>query len=281
MARSIMHVDSAAWQRHDLFGAGQIVAVADSGLDTGMIATLSPDFAGRIVATHVLSAGGDLGDSNGHGTHVAGSVAGAGIQSGANPALHQYGGSFAGVAPEAGLVIQAFEALPDGSTIGLPSDYYTLFSQAYADGARLHTNNWGDYTGPITDTAAAFGGYTYGAQRADQFLWDHPDMTIFFAAGNSGKDGTPGALGFCTGGDGVVDPDSLLAPGTAKNVVTVGASESSRNTGGLAGTPWLLLSFCFAAQPIASDVLSNNPMAWRPSPRAAQPTTGAPSRISS
>ena len=33
-------------------------------------------------------------------------------------------------------------------------------------------------------------------------------MTVFFAAGNQGSDGTPGALGFCTGGDGVVDPDS-------------------------------------------------------------------------
>jgi uncharacterized repeat protein (TIGR01451 family) len=258
VARSIMHVDSAAWQRHGLFGSGQIVAVADSGLDTGTLATISPDFAGRIVATHVLSAGGDLADSHGHGTHVAGSAAGAGTQSGANPALHQYGGSFAGVAPEAGLVIQAFEALPDGSTIGIPSDYYTLFSQAYNDGARLHTNSWGDLTGPVTDTEAVFGGYTYGSQRADQFVWDHPDITIFFAAGNSGADGNPGALGFCTGGDGLVDPDSLLAPGTAKNVITVGASENMRATGGLANIPWLLLSFCFTAQPISTDLLSNN-----------------------
>src|SRR6185295_2654750 len=76
IARSIMHVDASAWQHYGLYGAGQIVAVADSGLDTGNPATLSPDFAGRIVATHVLSAGGDLGDWFGHGTHVAGSVAG-------------------------------------------------------------------------------------------------------------------------------------------------------------------------------------------------------------
>lgn len=258
VARSIMHVDSAAWQRRGLFGAGQIVAVADSGLDTGETATLSPDFAGRIVATHVLSAGGDLGDSFGHGTHVAGSIAGAGVQSGANPAAHQYGGSFAGVAPEASLVILAFETLPDGSIVGLDPDYYQLFATAYADGARLQTNSWGDLTGPITDTAASFGGYPYGSQRTDQFLWEHKDMSIFFAAGNSGKDGTPGALGFCTGGDGVIDPDSLLEPGTAKNVVTVGASESLRLTGGASGVPWLLFSFCFATQPVATDLPSNN-----------------------
>ncbi|HET9222695.1 MAG TPA: S8 family serine peptidase [Roseiflexaceae bacterium] len=259
VARTIMHVDTAAWQGQNLFGANQVVAVADSGLDTGVMATISPDFAGRIIATHVLSAGGELGDQHGHGTHVAGSVAGAGVQSGANPGQHHYAGSFAGVAPEAQLVVQAFEALPDGTTIGVPSDYYTLFQQAYADGARIHTNSWGDYTGPIADPEASFGGYPSGAQRTDQFIWDHPDMAVFFAAGNSGADGTPGALGFCTGGNGVVDPDSLLSPGTAKNVVTVGAAETQRASGGASQTPWLLLSFCFATQPISTDLVSNNP----------------------
>lgn len=258
VARAIMNVN-AVWQGSALYGAGQIVGVLDSGLDTGNFATLSPDFTGRIVATHVLSPTGDLADQNGHGTHVAGSIAGAGVQSGAMTVTHQYSGSFAGVAPEAGLVVQAFEADSQGQIFGLPDDYYPLFNQAYADGARLHSNSWGDYTGPITDTAAAYGGYPFGSQRTDQFIWDHPDMTIFFAAGNSGVDGTPGALGFCTGGDGVIDPDSLLAPGTAKNVVTVGAAESQRSSGGLSGFPWILLSFCFGVNPIATDLISNNP----------------------
>ncbi|MGH2593199.1 MAG: S8 family serine peptidase, partial [Anaerolineae bacterium] len=257
VARTIMRVDPV-WQNRSLFGAGQIVAITDSGLDTGITATLSPDFAGRLVATHVLTTTGDLGDNIGHGTHVAGSVAGAGVQSGANPAQHQYTGSFAGVAPEAGMVIQAFEADIFGAITGLPDDYYQLYSQSYADGARLHTNSWGDYTGPITDTEAAFGGYPYGSQRTDQFVWDNPDMAIFFAAGNSGVDGTPGPLGLCIGGDGVIDPDSLLAPGTAKNVITVGASENQRSSGGLSGLPWLLLNFCFATQPIATDLISNH-----------------------
>jgi len=260
VARSILHVESA-WQGASLFGAGQIVAIADSGLDTGITATLSPDFAGRLVATHVLSDGGDLGDNFGHGTHVAGSVAGAGVQSGADPAQHNYAGSFAGAAPEASLVIQAFETdLTTGEIIGLPEDYYTLFDQAYADGARLHTNSWGDITGPVTDTEAAYGGYPYGSQRTDQFIWDHPDMAIFFAAGNSGIDGIPIIPGLlCVGGDGVIDSDSLLAPGTAKNVITVGASENLRSSGGLSAFPWLLVSFCFATNPIAADLTSNNP----------------------
>src|SRR5574341_1703799 len=249
-ARAIMQVDPV-WQNHQLFGTGQIIAIADSGLDTGDMNTMSPDFAGRIVATHVLSPTGDLGDNFGHGTHVAGSVAGAGVQSGADPSQHAYTGSFAGVAPEASLDIQAFEIGPDGSIIGLDPDYYLLFAQAYADGARLHTNSWGDPTD--------FGGYPYGSQRTDQFMWENPDMTIFFAAGNSGTDGTPDTL--CSG-NGVVDPDSLNTPGTAKNVITVGATESNRSDTGVGSLPWLFLSLgstsCFFNAPIAFDPLADN-----------------------
>ncbi len=256
-ARTIMDVNTV-WQNTPLFGNGQIIAIADSGLDTGTQGTLSPDFAGRIVATYPLAPSGDWADQHGHGTHVAGSAAGAGVQSGANPGLGDYANSFAGVAPAASLVIQGFEVDINGAIIGLPADYSLLFTQAYTSGAHLHSNSWGDVTGPITDTAAAYGGYPYGAQRTDDFIWTHPDMTIFAAAGNSGKDGVPGAFGFCTGGNGVIDPDSLLSPGTAKNVITVGASESNKNEGPLQGVPWLLLSFCFATQPIASDIIANN-----------------------
>jgi hypothetical protein len=256
-ARAIMGVNDV-WQSVPLFGSGQTIAIADSGLDTGLMGTLSPDFAGRIVATHILAPGGDWADQHGHGTHVAGSAVGAGVQSGANPGAGDYTNSFAGVAPEAGLVVQGFEVAPNGEIIGIPADYYQLFDQAYNSGARIHSDSWGDVTGPITDTAAAFGGYPYGAQRTDEFIWDHPDMSIFAAAGNSGKDGTPGVFGFCTDGNGVVDPDSLLSPATAKNVITVGASESNKDEGPLQGFPWLLISFCFLTEPIASDIIANN-----------------------
>jgi uncharacterized repeat protein (TIGR01451 family) len=260
VARTIMHVDSA-WQDHGLYGAGQIIGIADSGLDTGNPATLSPDFAGRLVATHVLAAGGDLADTYGHGTHVAGSAAGAGAQSGAQPAQHRYAGSFAGVAPEAGLVIQAFEADSQGSIIGLDPDYYKLFAQAYADGARLHSDSWGDTTSAVPGPAQ-YGGYPSGSRDADRFMWEHPDMAIFFAAGNSGRDGVPNSSSFCEGGDGVIDPDSLLAPGTAKNVITVGVAESQRASGGHSTLPWFYFdtfSFCFATAPIRDDLSSDNP----------------------
>ena len=242
---------------HGRYGAGQIVAIADSGLDVGETGALSADFDSRVVATHVLVVDEDWDDNNGHGTHTAGSLAGSGVLSGSIPATSSYDGSFAGIAPEASLVVQAFEADASGVVTGLPADLVTLFQQAYDDGARIHSDSWGDYTGPTADSEAAFGGYPFWSQRTDQFIWDHPDFAVFVAAGNSGIDGIPGPLGFCTGGDGVVDPDSLLAPATAKNVVTVGASESVRSTG-LGPAPWLLISFCFATEPIASDTLSDD-----------------------
>jgi subtilisin family serine protease len=261
VARGIMRVNET-WAARNRFGAGQIVAIADSGLDTGNLGTLSPDFSGRLAATHSLVAGQNWDDGFGHGTHVAGSLLGAGVQSGANPATHSYTTSFAGVAPEASAVIQAFEVGASGEITGLPDDYAVLFGQAYADGARLHSDSWGGNTGPITDTEAAFGGYDYGTQRTDQFIYEHPDMSIVVAAGNSGVDGTPieilPGLPICLDGDGVVDPDSLLAPGTAKNVITVGASENLRSSGGIAGSGWSALSLCFLANPIASDLTSNN-----------------------
>ncbi|UCC54128.1 MAG: hypothetical protein JSV68_09170, partial [Anaerolineaceae bacterium] len=64
VARSIMGVNSA-WQDAPVFGSGQIVGIADSGLDTGAQGTLSPDFAGRVLATYGLAPDGDWADQHG------------------------------------------------------------------------------------------------------------------------------------------------------------------------------------------------------------------------
>lgn len=73
-----------------LSGAGIRVAVVDTGLDAA-----HPDFAQRVAASASF-VGGDSGDDNGHGTHVAGILAGDGSAS---------GGTYRGVAPGATLCV--------------------------------------------------------------------------------------------------------------------------------------------------------------------------------
>ena len=253
-ARGIMGVHMA-WSRvSGLYGAGQIVAVADTGLDTGNTSTLSDDFEGRLAVAYALGRPNDWSDDNGHGTHVAGSVLGNGALSGSNPAGHSYNSSFAGVAPEASLVFQSVAA-SDGSLSGIPADLNNLFQPPYSDGARVHTNSWGAPTGG-TQQQPTWGGYTMESRAADEFAWNHRQMTILFAAGNSGVDAD---------NNGVVDPDSIASPGTAKNVITVGASESFRLSGGYnmpASTACWTWCDCwpndYRALPLSSDPLSNS-----------------------
>lgn len=216
-----------------LYGSGQTVAVADTGLDTGNQSTLHPDVKGRVVKTYALGRPGDWSDPNGHGTHVAGSVLGNGTQSGSVPASHQYTNSYAGVAPEAQLVFQSVGDA-QGGLDGIPPNYGDLMRTAYNDGARIHTNSWG---------APAAGSYGDGSQQVDQAMWEHPDMLILFSAGNNGVDADS---------NGVIDPDSVGQPGTAKNVLTVGASENDRAS--IAAT-W----GASYGEPIASDKRADDP----------------------
>jgi hypothetical protein len=162
---------------------------------------------------------------------VTGSVLGNGataVAQGATPVP-------AGAAPEAKVFFQAIEqkvswktreevlaaGLNPGSNWppapvglrGIPEDLTALFQQAYLAGARIHTNSWG---------APGKGEYPPRSLAVDRFMWEHPDMLILFSAGNEGVD---------TDGSGVIDEDSVASPGTAKNCLTVGASENDRPRG--------------------------------------------------
>jgi serine protease AprX len=232
---------------HRLTGTDQIVAIADTGLDTGDPATVHADVRGRVKGivswpTNTVRApyvrnppGSDDGPADpdsGHGTHVTGSVLGNGkaaLNAASTPVP-------TGVAPEARVFFQAIGQKldwktadevraaglatfgpswpPDAASLwGLPSDLRLLFQEAYEAGARIHTNSWG---------AAVSGDYNSNAQLVDDFAWRHPDMLILFSAGNSGAD---------VDADGVIDADSVGSPGTAKNCLTVGAGENNRPAG--------------------------------------------------
>ena len=240
VARGFMGVPNA-WANTGLYGESQIVAVCDTGLDTGNAATIHNDFTGRLLAAHARGRVGDWSDPHGHGTHVAGSVLGSGVLSGSNPAAHSYGSSFAGVAPEATLVFQSI--LDDEGGLGGLGDHLDpLFQEAYADGARIHTNSWGEMN--------SAGKYKIRSLEVDEFCWNHKDMTVLFAAGNDGTDQNY---------DGIVDLGSVSAPSTAKNCISVGASESVRSSGGLSGYTWGgAWGSDFPVSPVAGDFISSN-----------------------
>ncbi|MHA1835848.1 MAG: S8 family peptidase, partial [Candidatus Odinarchaeia archaeon] len=71
-------------------GSGIKIAILDSGIDSS-----HPDFNNRIIAERSFVDGEDTSDLNGHGTHVAGIVAGSGEAS---------NGLYKGIAPEASLI---------------------------------------------------------------------------------------------------------------------------------------------------------------------------------
>jgi len=218
---------------YGLDGTGQIVAIADTGLDTGNMSTIHPDFAGRIL--HVFDMGRltNWSDTYYHGTHVAGSLLGSGASS---------SGQYRGGAPAAELVFQSI--MTANETLALPDDLNELYSPPYGLAARVHSDSWG---------SAVEGEYNLDAMTTDEFIWDHPDMLIVYAAGNSGTDYNR---------DGVVDARSLDSPASAKNVLAVGATESGRAPGSGGMTARTYASAWpadYRVEPIRSDLISSSP----------------------
>ena len=212
-------------------GAGQIVAIADTGLDESHL-----DFAGRIKGVVARGRPGDPSDPNGHGTHVAGSVLGNGAAS---------NGAIKGTAPEAQLFFQSLLDGDDGLG-GLPFELGELFDEAYAAGARIHNNSWGAATESV---------YRISSSEVDEFVRRRPDMLVVIAAGNEGSATRPK-----NAKPGFVDWLSIGSPATCKNALTVGASRSSRAVGAYAPhTYGELWGDAFPKQPIKDAPVSGDP----------------------
>jgi serine protease AprX len=211
-------------------GQGQIVAVADTGLDGS-----HPDFQGRVVGIVARGRPGDASDPHGHGTHVAGSVLGDGSAS---------GGLIRGVASKGKLF---FQSLLDaqGGLGGLPLNLSDLFDEAYQAGARIHNNSWGSATRSM---------YTINSIEVDEFLAQHRDMLVVISAGNEGT-----AANCVHTQRGFADWLSLGSPATSKNALTVGASRSCRTAGGYSGLTYSdVWPRDFPDPPIATEKISGN-----------------------
>lgn len=197
---------SAAWLK-GYSGSGQIGAFADTGLDTGDLESLHEDLLGRVLMGQALGLYSySWEDPNGHGTHVAGSIAGGGVLS--NGILK--GGAYNSMLIAQGMWSERLE------NFTVPSKLALLFDGAFQEGVHVHNNSWGSVLTP--------GAYDASAAEVDEWMYQHPEMLIVFAAGNSGADKDK---------DGRIDSGSLATPGTSKNALTVGASENDTSTGGI------------------------------------------------
>ena len=175
-------------------GDGQVVAVADTGFDKGSTSDvhIRPSPAAWPSCTRWADRPARRDDPDGHGTHVCGSVLGDGTSA-------TMGGAIQGTAPRARLLLQS---LIDsvGGLGGIPADLTDLFEPPYGDdGARVHTELLGRRRRRACPT-------TQSAREIDDFVWNHPDLVICFAAGNDGdrrqrrRRRRPGSVGSRGGG---------------------------------------------------------------------------------
>jgi subtilisin-like proprotein convertase family protein/subtilisin family serine protease len=201
------------------------IDVTDSGVDDGTDTPDHPDFyeSGSTLLpdrmNYQVNYSGDpqIRDCTGHGTNVA-SIA-AGYNSGANDADgFSYG---LGVAPRA--EIGSSKLFRCNGTAPGSFSPSTMASAAYTGDARISNNSWG------SGTALGWGSYTARSAEYDQLVRDaqtgtgaNEEMVEVFAAGNDGD----ARLGAENEGYG-----SISAEGSAKNVITVGASEGVRPSG--------------------------------------------------
>lgn len=227
----VLNVDS--FYAKGMMGQGQVVAVADTGLDTGDVNTMSADFQGQLKIGLAVGLGGhSWGDPEMHGTHVSGSILGNG---------HNSNNLIRGGAYEAQLVMMGMWS--DIMNNIVPPTLDKLYQTAFDNGARIQSNSWG--------APNSLGRYDNWAALTDQFMFDHPDFLAMFAAGNDGVDANR---------DGVIDEGSVGSPGTAKNVLTVGASKNLLLEGGIQRVMKDLRNGTtnWGVEPIASSKLSDD-----------------------
>lgn len=193
----------------NLTGAGVQVNVNDSGVDETHL-----DLSGRVF--------GLTTDLNGHGTHVAGTIAGNGSQSQNlnEPPPWTPPGSptnradldFRGVAHEARIFAQSIDTL---ATPGL--DDATLQENAARNTNFISNNSW-NYLNSF-DYNLASASYDAAVRDALPGETGSQPLLFVFAAGSAGGGFDDGTGGFS---------DGIGSPGNAKNVITVGAIESPR-----------------------------------------------------
>ena len=199
------------------------VDIGDTGLDMGSAdpAKLHPDFHDPSGASRVAYVHDETGDPHeapahdpsGHGTLNASVMGGFSDKSGspfADPQGFRYG---LGIAPQ--VRVGASKLFADNGDF--QASFFDFVRDAYREGARITSNSWGacdlglGFCNLYADDCAIFDSL---ARDADLETPGNQEMIIVFAAGNEGD----------------LSSKSIDVPGSAKNVIAVGASENLRPT---------------------------------------------------
>jgi subtilisin-like proprotein convertase family protein len=199
----------------NLQGLNVTVQINDSGIDTN-----HPDLQGRVFFNDPAEGF----DTDGHGTHIAGIIAGSGLESPTvtNASIDTanltslipgyFGisgtnGQFRGKAPLANMFAMNFQ-----------DDDLTLQETAATNNALISNNSW-NFAGDFDyDLEAA--SYDAATRDALPFTTGAQPVLFVFSSGNDG-----GGNAFNVDGN---NPDSIDSPATAKDVMTVGALEEDR-----------------------------------------------------
>lgn len=173
-----------------IHGENQIIGIIDSlvNQDTCYLEDSTDNTPGpnhrKIVAYNTSDTG-----ASSHGTHVAGIAVGENESGSLDNAGHAYKAKM------------TYANLSDIQGIGniTVSNLNQMLEQAHTDGARIHTNSWGD------DGTTE---YTALAKDIDTFSWNNEEDLVLFA---------------------VTNLSSLKTPENAKNVLAVGNSQRAPN----------------------------------------------------
>lgn len=196
------------WLAGKGFTSSQFTTFAVNVVDDALTLTGHPDLpTSRVAFTNNPTS--QTGAQGGHGFLNANIIAG--FNSGTGSAVEDANGY------NYGLGISPFSRVGSTAIFGSGSSTSTAWeSTAYGQGSRISSNSWGFQTqsgGPVAD-------YDASSQEYDRIVRDAQttaglqQLSIVFAAGNDGS----GA-------------NTVSTPATAKNVITVGASENVRQTG--------------------------------------------------
>ncbi|MFB7897629.1 S8 family serine peptidase [Streptomyces xiamenensis] len=193
LAESVPQIGAhTAWEAgYD--GEGVKVAV----LDTGVSEEHADLAGGKVIAAEDFAGTGHTGDRDGHGTHVASTVAGTGAHA---------GGTYTGVAPGAGLLNG--KVLNDEGS-GWESGIIAGMEWAVDQGADIISMSLGGWADSAIDPM----------EEAVNRLSAESDALFVIAAGNDG----PG-------------PGTIGTPGTADAALTIGAVDKSDRLAGFSST---------------------------------------------